>query len=135
MQLTQQAMQPQQPNSLANTLDQVLNVLAQRFGTPVAHLWKVLVQYQYVHGISEIVLSGLFAVITAACFTISIKNWRQEDCWDYPNKAIPAILGAIIGAVLVGVVASNLYDGIQYLLAPEYFALQDILAPLKAATR
>ena len=133
MQFVQQAIQQQQPSSLANTLDQILNVLAQRFGTPVAHLWKVLVQYQYVEGVSSLVVAAIFFLLTLISGNYIrpvIKQVMEKDEWSDSQVGLTLISALVlIGSTTAFVTWA--YGGIQHLLAPEYFALQDILSPLK----
>lgn len=127
----------------AKTVNDILDVLAARFGTTTAHLWGVLVRQVYVDAGMAVVLLALSAIAAAVMISsarAAIKRQRASFTergwrWDESNafdvwQAIVAILLVIVTTVLLLVA---IYQVAQT-LNPEYGALQSVLHALRGGT-
>ena len=107
----------------ADNLNQILDALAQRFGTTGLHLWEVLVTQQVVWGwitVCAFVLSRLFTVLLIVLeYTVNDGNWLEP----FPF-GIPALVGGFATFIL-GLV--TVFSSIPMIINPEYYVLIKIL--------
>ncbi len=111
-------------------VSEVLDVLADRFGTTAAHLWEVLVRQAYVEAVTMLLIIG--ALWFASVVSIFVASrLTKSPTWIDEDLAVP-------GAIAFSVSAAFLVAGAAIFLAeissivtgfvnPEYFALQEIL--------
>ena len=134
---------------------ELLEQLAYRLGIAVEYLWSTLVKQQYVEGVTNITMAGIgiIVIIVLLCYipratkfaanqhkeleedrrkngtgysgSYSISG-HKEDYYHGLKIAIP-IFGVVIITIMIVCVTSNIKDGIQQLLNPDYFALKEIL--------
>ena len=102
-------------------LESVLRVLAENFGTTVAHLWEVMVRQALLQGILASVVSA-----AAIVFVFIMKNKIYESSDD--DEALMMIQG--IGYVLIFFLILVLGHSVIQVLNPEFHALQTILRSL-----
>ncbi len=109
-----------------DNVNQILDALAARLGTPAAHLWAVLVRQAAIEFWTQAGLT-LFAwalVLVGLRYTRS----RWED-WDDFQPIVLVIGGAAVAATIIATIVTIQYVG--YLLNPEYYALREVLGALK----
>ena len=98
-----------------------LDALTAKIGATATHIGQTTPRQQYIQGYTEITVASVlfFSFLIGLFFTIT----RWEDI----NDAEPAIVFVLIG-LFISIVASILLgiEAIQYLLNPQYFALQDM---------
>ena len=99
--------------------------------TPIAKDgFKVAVKLQIAKGVA-----GLLPLILTVFFIVYCFKFNKDAIWrhDGPSNAsaVLVIVFAII-AIIIGLFAiSSTYNAILYLIAPEWFAIQDIINLLK----
>lgn len=124
--------------NLPGQIDAILGVLAERFGTTVAHIWAVFVRQQVVSSIAELfVVLVAFPVLILGAWSIATRIWRRnyggDSGWLSATQAAidngdagPGVLvGLSIGLAIVGIIL--LCDSVLHLLNPEYYAIKAIL--------
>lgn len=113
----------------AQNINQILDALAQRFGTTAAHLWAVLIRQVYVVGIADAVVE---VVLLAICVG-AVLVWRAlASNGDYEGFGMVAAPGvAALAAVffVIGIFAS--INDWASMLNPEYGALQLVLQAVR----
>ncbi len=127
---------------------ELLDVLAARFGTTAEYLWATMVRYHVIQGWIQVaaggglILGGLVAggfayrVHQAARLLIDLGRGAGETdyTWDWrirDTKACRSMLLCGFGClVLLGSLIA-LFAGLQQILIPEYYALQEILRVLR----
>ena len=107
--------------TVATEIQEVLDVLAARFGATGEHLWSVLVRQQLIEG--WMIFGSLLVALVAVSVTIPLANnqgWDKDGPgWD----VVAAICGLwfIVSFVVFGT------TGIPHLLNPEFYALKILL--------
>src|ERR1017187_7037314 len=100
-----------------------LDVLAQKMGTTIDHLWQVLVRQAYI----EAYLAIFWIIISAVIITVSCRyilksvEMDEEDPISAGRVTISITLGVL--AVILFIVACCNVFSIGYLFNPEYYAL------------
>lgn len=101
--------------------------------TPVAEQgWEMAVKYQVALGIKDVSVALFWLIILMIILYNVNKAWKwakQED----EEDMMGLIFGftALVGGSLCAVVIAYLADGILYLIAPEWFALQEVIGLFK----
>jgi len=115
----------------ADNINQILDALAQRFGSTGAHLWSVVVRQQIISAWYNVALWLVFLIATP----IAVRwLWRRADEREdregaYDEGAVALRVAAVIAGIIgVGVVLFAL--PLERLLNPEYAALADIMKML-----
>lgn len=90
----------------------LLNPIAETFGVAVKELWKIFVRKYVVKGLSELFTALIF--ITATLFLYHLNQWTS--------------LILIVPIVLI-------YDAINLLGNPSYWALEEIINKVKNVSR
>jgi len=111
---------------------QLLRELADKLGTTVEHLWKVLIQQaqveiQICHIWMNIGLFGFGGI--AVCFLIAwivsvVKDWDEGPGWLFSIMMLFVVLGGIV-------YWTNYTDILTLTMNPEYWALNKIVSKLK----
>ncbi len=107
-------------------VSEVLDVLAEKFGTTAAHLWEVLVRQAYVEGGLGVLAALFFSILSAYALKVLLpRAIAANEKARWPDAFTQ---GLVYGAALLsGLVAFACVLKIGYFLNPEYFALQEIL--------
>jgi dolichyl-phosphate-mannose--protein O-mannosyl transferase len=103
-------------NDIPVIVDELLAVLAERFGTTGVHLWGVMVRQAYV----EFYIATGALIITGLAFAWSLK-WILRERED--EGAFGAVL---ISGVCAGFATLFFLTTLPGALNPEYFALQKV---------
>ena len=117
--------------NLPQNVEKTLQILAERFGTTVEHLWTVAVQQAYVDAVAAMLL--ILAVSAGAYFALKWckKAFEEEDDSSMGEKRMFAgILACIVLGILAGVVLSNIGNLLQ-VFNPEFYAVKLLLSTLK----
>lgn len=122
-------------NSTAKTIIDAVKPLADKIGEGAAHLYTIYVRQAYIEGVTFLsvgIPSALLIMGVSIVFFNFGKKIPQDYAGDMKDSAIflyfvSAIL-FITGFIVLIVCATN---GIQYLLNPEYQAVQNIINTVK----
>jgi len=106
-----------------------LDVLADKLGVAAGHLWAVLVRQALATAVADLVIVFLSAIGLVIAIKVFLYGWKMgmEDDWDDGSNFFLSLCGGIGTVLALMGVFSYLYEGIMYLVNPEYFALQQIL--------
>jgi hypothetical protein len=110
-----------------DNVNQILDALSARLGTPAAHLWAVLVRQAAV----EFWTNTAIAVVLAMAFTFYTR-WVVRHEWDsYSDSEMFAKVGVAVlgGFTLIGICIA--VSQVGYLVNPEYYALRTVLGAFK----
>jgi H+/Cl- antiporter ClcA len=113
----------------AQNVNEIIGVLAEKFGTTASHLWQVLLRQALIEAKIDLGIS-IFLGITAICFGKYIyylikkpeKDWREED-------NIPWLIAIEVALVLILIVFA--ISSLNSFLNPEYRALQKVFNAFK----
>jgi hypothetical protein len=107
-------------------ISEALKPLADKLGQSAAFVYQAYTLHAYALGVA-LTISGL-AMVGAAF--MGYLTWRKWDDLEVGQVMCPVVI--IVGLVL-GV--PMLSTGIMHLIAPQYYAIQDILCTVKDCTR
>ena len=123
----------------SKNLNEILDVLALRFGTTVAHLWDVLIRQVYVEAIqatlfvlmSVLVVSWCFRCVTRTAQSGTRYEGRPKD-WDnwHPLNIVALVFGCL-WLIVVLVEIPWMFNAFTYVFNPEYGALKLLGSALK----
>lgn len=115
--------------NISKEVEQVLNVLAEKFGATGEHLWNVLVKQQYVDffvwAIPAILLTIstiIFAIYLCKKKAWSVGGFIYENDFEDLFGVIFAFLGLLC---FIAIIISFITFG--GLINPEYYALKEIM--------
>ncbi len=116
---------------MSDEIAKVLDLLAERFGTTVEHLWQVMVVQSYIAAIYNLI--GLVVGIVFILFVIKrMPYWIEAEKDGEDFRALQIIFSV---AFCVGLVLYYGMAGIAIIITgifnPEYLALQKILELLQ----
>ncbi len=116
-----------QDTEVAQATSEVLDVLAARFGTTVAHLWDVLLRQAVVEGWVNFAWAVISALVVVACVKTFLWAQRQDSRFDYePHLVVSVIVGAL-ATITCGFTAT---DAFLRLMNPEFYALKFVLGAM-----
>lgn len=116
-----------QNTEVAQATSEVLDVLAARFGTTVAHLWDVLLRQAVAEGRVNFAWAVIFTLVVVACVKVFLWARRQERRFDYePHLVISVLVGVL--ATLGGCIFAT--DALLHLMNPEFYALQSVMGAM-----
>lgn len=116
--------------NLPQNVEQTLQILAERFGTTVEHLWSVAVRQTYVDAATGILL--ILAVSAGAYFALRWckKAFEEDDSYMGEKRMFAGVIACIVLVILTGVVLSNIGNLLQ-VFNPEFYAVKLLLSTLK----
>lgn len=119
--------------------------LAKQLGVAAEHVYGVLIQQQYVEGISYLIKAGIWLLVFIALWCVIVWIWRKfampffkkSDEEEIATSGEVGFIGSAM-VVVTGIfgiitlftfiwIVGLIEDGIQHLLSPEYFALKEIM--------
>lgn len=106
----------------AKTVEEILTVLAAKFGTTAAHLWDVLVRQAYVEG----ALAVFWVVVSAVAVYIAARGIGREAKKEYSYNDT-GLMWASLGILFIVVGGINIDVAVTSLGNPEYAALKLVL--------
>jgi len=116
---------------------ELLNRLAEKFGTTVEHLWGVLVKQAVISAVTEIVMA--LAMVAAWVWLFRFVRGKTTEPKETPEDRYPhaewreegALIAWLVAAFALMLVAIQVYraatTGLTALLNPEYWALKQLL--------
>lgn len=117
-------------------IQDALTPLATKIGEGAAHVYQIYVKQQYVTGIGEIISCAVLLLIVLA-LTILFVRWAdatEPDIYSLvESKVTRKVLVVMAGAFACFILTFILVDGVQHLINPEYYAIQDILLTAKGS--
>ncbi len=130
--------------NVSTQVAELLDVLAARFGTTAEHLWAVMVQYYTLKGWLGLTLGGGFILggLVAGGFgrrahqAVQRKLLAPNEGYDWDQnlraaKECRQVLLVAAGALATVGILLVMFVGVERILVPEYFALQEILKILQ----
>lgn len=115
--------------NLPQNVEKTLQILAERFGTTVEHLWAVAVRQTYIEAGTAAISIVLTVFITAILISAFNSMADDEDTGD-AKKATMAFLTCITAFIAIIVVLSNINEILQ-VFNPEFYAVKLLLSTLK----
>lgn len=135
-----------QGSEVAQEVGAVLDVLAQRFGTTVEYLWEILVRQAAIEGWLNLFGSVMCVIGLFLCWRLivwarhkdaaELAQAKAEDkanggyrssYYSRPDNTGYFIASIIGGTLLIILYFVYLFNGLSYLLNPEFHALKYIL--------
>lgn len=116
---------------------ELLNRLADKFGTTVEHLWGVLVRQAVISAVTEIVMA--LAMVAAWVWLFRFVRSKTTAPKETPENRYPhaewedagALIAWLVAALALLLVTIQVYcaatTGLTALLNPEYWALKQLL--------
>lgn len=116
--------------NLPQNVEKTLQILAERFGTTVEHLWAVAVRQTYVDAVTSILL--ILAVSAGAYFALKWckKVFEEDDSYMGEKRMFTGLIACIVLGIFAGVVLSNIGNLLQ-VFNPEFYAVKLLLSTLK----
>lgn len=112
---------------MSEELSEILNVLAERFGTTIDHLYGVMIKQAYIYGMSLIVIYAL-CIFAGIWFIRYIKKMSETKSIEDVFMDNPFVfIGSALGLVVIVVMITMLPDLVTMLFNPEYWVLKQIL--------
>lgn len=114
---------------MSQEVTKILDILAERFGTTIEHLWGIMVRQAMVNSISNLAL----AVVTLVAILIVVQKWESwTDDIDEGGIGVPLIMFfGLFGVCGIIITIKVFPDTITGFFNPEYWVLQQILELLK----
>lgn len=116
--------------NLPQNVEKALQILAERFGTTVEHLWTVAVRQTYVDAATSILLILVVSVASYFALRWCKKAFEEDDSSMGEKRMFAWIIACIVLAILAGVVLSNIGKLLQ-VFNPEFYAVKLLLSTLK----
>jgi hydrogenase/urease accessory protein HupE len=119
---------------IPETVNAVLDILAERFGTTTTHLWGVLVQQAQIEAYMEIGFAVVAALLAATGFILATRLNRDLD-WDEPSlRGIGVVVAgclAVAGSIALPITIIEAIRAVAVGFGnPEYWALSEVFKVL-----
>lgn len=112
-------------------VDDVLGVLAQRFGSTGIYLWKAIVKYQFANGLADILVALVIGGLAFFMFKVASKHYKtaaeNPRTGDPNSDAIISGLCAAAFVVLSIISVVSFRTGVVKVVAPEGSAIHMVL--------
>lgn len=114
----------------------VLDVLADRFGTTAEFLWGTLVSYHYTMGFMGTALAGFLFVVGGVFFYTSWASNKKLNAGGIDKEERKACKDDtfgffVCGSVIIFIGVILMFNYLPDLLIPEYGALREVLRTLR----
>lgn len=121
---------------IVSTIDSVLGILAERFGSSVEHLWALMIRQAYIEGAALLVLTLILPFITLRMFkwytTVAlVKHDRYDNMTD--ENTLYSAIGAVVLFFLWFIAITNFTSMLTALINPEMYALKEIFSMLSGS--
>lgn len=108
-----------------------LDALSEKLGVAAGHLWVVLTRQGYAIGMENVLIGLVWLGLWIAMMVVGAKMRNKvapaskysENEWIFGGWVVTGV-----GQVCLLGVGTYLFDGIVYLINPEFFALQQLLS-------
>lgn len=112
---------------IPSVIENVLQVLADKFGTTGAFLWKAILKQQIIDGVMEIV----YMLIGSAISIFALNRGLNFVYEKFSNNDFGPFFWYVLAIISLGCAVGSLGSAISNLINPEYSALKDILSKIK----
>ena len=123
-----------QDTEVAQATSEVLDVLAARFGTTVAHLWDVLLRQAVAEGWVNFAWAVITAVGAVVALRVCLWGWRADaegaKRGDFADYSIHIIVGGVATVLSASACAFTATDAFMRLMNPEFYALKFVLGAM-----
>ena len=122
---------------IASTVDSVLGILAERFGSTVEHLWTLMIRQAYVEGIAMLLLNILLIIVTV--YAVKWFRYAAYDLTGYSNNKwrdhnIVIAIGIVIVLCIWWAISLGSFSSLlTALINPEVYALKEIFSMLSGS--
>jgi hypothetical protein len=113
---------------VAQSVAQVIDILATKFGATSAHLWRVMVQQVRAEAIGDVIMILGLALVTAIGAWLLKRGIQADDDTQGTAGMITVLAGGVFG---VAIAFASAQDIVTAILNPEYGALKIALALVK----
>lgn len=114
-----------------DTLQELLkrfDALTSKLGEAGGHVWSWYVRQQVINGWLNLGEAGLALVIAIIAIAASVFCFRKAREDDFENGYAPATVACVVISIVAAlVVIFATESAVQYILNPEYYALQSLL--------
>lgn len=113
------------------TVETILNSLADRFGTTVNHLHSVMLKQAMIDGIETsiaLVLVTIAFIVAGIKLRIAIKleDKKGYGTWEFDDNPVLAMITGITGLVFICMIFLGGSEIIDCFFNPEYYAIHQI---------
>ena len=116
--------------NLPQNVEKTLQILAERFGTTVEHLWSVAVRQTYVDAATGVLLILAVSVTSYFALRWCKKAFEEDGSYMGDKRMFASLIACIVLIILAGVVLSNIGNLLQ-IFNPEFYAVKLLLSTLK----
>ena len=116
--------------NLPQNVEKTLQILAERFGTTVEHLWSVAVRQTYVDAATGVLLILAVSVTSYFALRWCKKAFEEDGSYVGDKRMFASLIACIVLIILAGVVLSNIGNLLQ-IFNPEFYAVKLLLSTLK----
>ena len=115
---------------LPENVEKTLQILAERFGTTVEHLWSVAVRQTYIDALTALIL--IVATTVGAYFILKLckRLATEDDSYMGEKRMFAGIVACITFVIFTAVVLSNI-GKLPQVLNPEFTAIQLLVSVVK----
>lgn len=114
----------------AEEINKVINHICDKIGVGIDNMSQfvpLLAKYNIVHSLLWAVLlliaAGTVLVIDRKCYVA----YKAADSWDKEDWLIGIVLLSILAAILIAIVAGNVFNVVEWIVAPEVKAIKYVL--------
>ena len=115
---------------LPENVEKTLQILAERFGTTVEHLWSVAVRQTYIDALTALIL--IVTTTVGAYFILKLckRTAKEDDSYMGEKRGLAGIVALITFATFASVVLSNI-GAVAQVLNPEFTAIKLLFSVVK----
>ncbi len=110
----------------AKSVDEVLTVLAERFGSTAEHLWGVMVAYHLTCA-WVLLVTGMILLVVGVRVTVLIARFYRSEKYNYNQHDVGVAMGFLATGLTVTTGFLFVTINVITVLNPEYAALKDVL--------
>jgi hypothetical protein len=110
---------------IPKTIENVLQVLADKFGATGKELWRAILKQQLIDGIMEVTIS-IASMVPTIISIYKIASYKEDG-----YSELGTIGWWILLVISVGILFSSAWSALTNLVNPEYSAVDDILGKIK----
>lgn len=115
--------------SIIQQVTQAITPLAQKLGQGAEQLYKIYTRQQFINGITYLIWALILTIASTVVYRLGKSIWKKEPDLD-DARFFGGFVLVLAVALLVGAVVL-LTSGLQHLLNPQYFTVQQIICTVK----
>jgi hypothetical protein len=114
-----------------------LDKLGQQITTTSQQVFEIYTKQAYVTGITDLIISAVLLIFMIGNIVFAYKTYKKLDTTDSlgekenENLGMGVLLSGVAGVIAFIVFCALLTHGVQALINPQYFAIQDVIQTIK----